>query len=160
MYVANSEPAIWCWGGGRAGVIGRGLISGEPNRHEAGRDTGRWCVLPREALLLCRRRVPQTIENRLEEANPKRGGTEGGRFTGRTDDAGPMKPGNSVEDKTLPIRRGARRAEAHSAQPHRSWTWAAWERHQAVGDRGREVAVMAPRSRNSAAQEGPVIELG
>ena len=104
--------------------------------------------------------MPQTIENRLEEANPKRGGTEGGRSTGRTDDAGPMKPGNSVEEKTLPIRKEAVRAEARSAQPYRSWTWAAWERHQAVGDRGREVAVMAPRSRNSAAQEGPEIELG
>ena len=28
-------------------------------------------------------------------------GTEGGRFTGITEDSGPMKPGNSVEDKTL-----------------------------------------------------------
>jgi len=27
--------------------------------------------------------------------------TEGGRFTGSTYEAGPMKPGNSVEDKTL-----------------------------------------------------------
>jgi len=32
-------------------------------------------------------------------------GTEGGRFTGSTDDLGPMKPGNSVEDKTLTIRK-------------------------------------------------------
>ena len=31
-------------------------------------------------------------------------GTEGGRFTGCTDDSGPMKPGNRVEDKTLTIR--------------------------------------------------------
>lgn len=28
-------------------------------------------------------------------------GTEGGRFTGSTDDSGPMKPGNRVEGKTL-----------------------------------------------------------
>jgi len=51
MYVANSEPTIWQRGGGRAGVIERGLISGEPNRSEVGRDMGRMCVLPREALL-------------------------------------------------------------------------------------------------------------
>jgi len=51
MYVANSEPTIWQRGGGRACVGVRGLISGEPNRSEVGRDMGRWCVLPREALL-------------------------------------------------------------------------------------------------------------
>ena len=28
-------------------------------------------------------------------------GTEGGRFTGITDDSGPKKPGNRAEDKTL-----------------------------------------------------------
>ena len=69
----------------------RGLISGELNRHEAGRDTGRWCVLPREALLSCRRRLPETTENRIDEETPKRVGTEGGRSTGSTDEAGPMK---------------------------------------------------------------------
>ena len=38
--------------------------------------------------------------NRIGE--PEAGqGTEGGRFTGSTKDSGPMKPGNSVEDKTL-----------------------------------------------------------
>ena len=37
--------------------------------------------------------------NRIGE--PEAGqGTEGGRFTDSTDDSGPMKPGNSVEDKT------------------------------------------------------------
>ncbi len=42
--------------------------------------------------------------NRIGE--PEAGqGTEGGRFTGSTDDSGPMKPGNSVEDKTLTIRK-------------------------------------------------------
>ena len=30
---------------------------------------------------------------------------DGGRFTGSTDKSGPMKPGNSVEEKTLMIRR-------------------------------------------------------
>ncbi len=52
MYVANSEPTIWQRGGGRAGVREQGLISGGPNRSEVGRDMGRWCVLPGEALLI------------------------------------------------------------------------------------------------------------
>jgi hypothetical protein len=47
MYVADSEPAKWQWGGGRAGVAERVLISGEPNRSEAGRDMGRRCDLTR-----------------------------------------------------------------------------------------------------------------
>jgi hypothetical protein len=51
MYVANSEPAIWRWGEGQAVVARQDLISGVSNRCEAGRDMGRWCVLPREALL-------------------------------------------------------------------------------------------------------------
>ena len=41
MYVVDNEPAIWQRGGGRAGVNERGLISGEPNRSEAGRYMGR-----------------------------------------------------------------------------------------------------------------------
>ena len=36
--------------------------------------------------------------------NPRRQGTEGGRFTDSTEDPGPKKPGNRVEDKTLEIR--------------------------------------------------------
>ena len=48
--------------------------------------------------------LPATTANRLDEETPKRGGTEGGRFTGSTEDSGPMKPGNSVEDKTLTTR--------------------------------------------------------
>jgi hypothetical protein len=52
MYVADSEPARWRWGEGRAGVDERDLISGVSNRREAGRDMGRSCVLPREALLI------------------------------------------------------------------------------------------------------------
>jgi hypothetical protein len=47
MYVADSEPAKWQRGGGRAGVAERVLISGEPNRSEAGRDMGRRCDLTR-----------------------------------------------------------------------------------------------------------------
>ena len=41
MYVVDNEPAIWQRGGGRAGVEERDLISGEPNRSEAGRYMGR-----------------------------------------------------------------------------------------------------------------------
>jgi hypothetical protein len=45
--------------------------------------------------------VMETIKpNRIGE--PEAGqGTEGGRFTGSTDDSGPKKPGNRAEDKTL-----------------------------------------------------------
>ena len=42
--------------------------------------------------------------NRIGEPEAEQG-TEGGRFTGSTDDSGPMKPGNSVEDKTLTTRK-------------------------------------------------------
>ena len=46
--------------------------------------------------------------NRIGE--PEAGqGTEGGRFTGSTEDSGPMKPGNSVEDKTLTTGKTGRR---------------------------------------------------
>jgi len=38
--------------------------------------------------------------NRLGESEAGKG-AKGGRFTGSTDDSEPMKPGNSVEDKTL-----------------------------------------------------------
>ena len=63
----------------------------------------------------------KTTENRIDEETPKRVGTEGGRFTGSTEDSGPMadillllnlhsrhpwrsSAGNSVEDKTLKTR--------------------------------------------------------
>ncbi len=54
-------------------------------------------------------------ENRLDEETPKRGGTEGGRFTGSTEESGPMKPGNSVEEKTLRIGTGEAERGAISA---------------------------------------------
>jgi len=37
--------------------------------------------------------LPETAENRIDEAIPKRGGTEGGRFTDNTEEAGPKKRG-------------------------------------------------------------------
>ena len=46
--------------------------------------------------------------NRIGE--PEAGqGTEGGRFTDSTDNSGPMKPGNRVEDKTLTTGKTGRR---------------------------------------------------
>ena len=38
--------------------------------------------------------------NRIGEPEARQG-TEDGRFTGSTEDSGPTKPGNRVEDKTL-----------------------------------------------------------
>ena len=86
----------------------RDLISGEPNHGEAGRDTERWCVLPREALLqwnLTARSIKPNREGEPEAAE----GAEGGRFTGSTEDSGPRKPGNRAEDKTLTTGRRKRR---------------------------------------------------
>ena len=59
----------------------------------------------RVALLLWHRKLPQVLENRPDQENPKREGTEGGRFTRSTGDSGPVKPGNSVEDKTPKTRK-------------------------------------------------------
>ncbi len=54
-------------------------------------------------------------EYRPDEEIPKRAGTEGGRFTGSTDDSGPMKPGNRVEEKTLRIGKGETKWGAFNA---------------------------------------------
>jgi hypothetical protein len=107
MYVANSEPARWQRGGGRAGETRRVLISGEPNRSGAGRDMGRQCVLPGEGLLLCWGQLLGPVENRIAEGEP--GGEEGAevvRSADSTEEAGPEKPGNRVEEKTLKTRKG------------------------------------------------------
>ena len=107
MYVANSEPAKWQRGGGRAGLTKRALISGEPNRSGAGRDMGRQCVLPGEDLLLCSSQLRAGVENRIAEGAP--GGEKGaevGRSADSTVKTGPMKPGNRVEEKTLKTRKG------------------------------------------------------
>ena len=107
MYVANSEPAKWQRGGGRASLTKRVLISGEPNRSGAGRDMGRQCVLPGEDLLLCWGQLLVAVENRIAEGVP--GGEEGAevvRSADSTDEAGPRKPGNRVEEKTLRTQKG------------------------------------------------------
>jgi len=108
MYVANSEPAIWQREGGRAGVRERVLISGEATRSEAGRDMERKYVLPREALLLWYLLASMSTIKWLRDGRPpEQSQTEGGRSIGSTDNSGPMKPGNSVEEKTLTIRRSS-----------------------------------------------------
>jgi hypothetical protein len=48
--------------------------------------------------------LPVTTGNRIDEEIPKRGGTEGGIFTGRIEDSGPRSVNNSVEEKTLQTR--------------------------------------------------------
>ena len=54
--------------------------------------------------------------NRIGE--PEAGqGTEGGRFTGRTDNSGPMKPGNRVEDKTLTTGKTGSRKNVQAGEP-------------------------------------------
>jgi hypothetical protein len=105
MYVANSEPAIWQWEGGRAGVRERVLISGEPTRSEAGRYMERKYVLPREALLLWYLFASMSAIKWLCDGRPpQHSQTEGDRSIGSTNDSGPMKPGNRAEEKTLTIR--------------------------------------------------------
>ena len=60
--------------------------------------------------------------NRIGE--PEAGqGTEGGRFTGSTDNSGPMKPGNRVEDKTLTIGKTGGRKNVWAGEPAaRRWS--------------------------------------
>ena len=63
---------------------------------------GRRYALPRETLLLwCRKLLRSAIKLKANRRTRSAFRTEGGRFTGSTYEAGPMKPGNSVEDKTL-----------------------------------------------------------
>ena len=107
MYVANSEPAIWQWEGGRAGVRERVLISGEATRSEAGRYMERKYVLPREVLLLWYLFASMgTIKMAMLRVSPgaEHSQTEGDRSIGSTDNPGPMKSGNRTEEKTLTIR--------------------------------------------------------
>ena len=103
VYVANSEPAIWVYGGGRADVVERVPISDEqpPKCTEAGRHTGRSCVLPREAPWPAPPCQPGAVENRTANGDPAAERGQGVTDLWRTDDSGPMKPGNSVEDNTL-----------------------------------------------------------
>ncbi len=71
---------------------------------------GRVCVLPREALLFWH---PEGARKPSREGrSPSDKGAEGGRSTDSTEDSGPMKPGNSVEEKTLTT--GERRSKAAS----------------------------------------------
>ncbi len=112
MYVANSEPTIWVCGGGRADVAEQAPISELYDRSALKLDgiRGRVCALPREALLLWH---PEGARKPNREGHTPSGkGAEGGRSMDSTEDSGPMKPGNSVEEKTLTT--GERRSEAAS----------------------------------------------
>ena len=52
------------------------------------------------------------------EGDPEAGlGAEGGRSTGSTDDSGPMKPGNSVEDKTPTTRKEVKEGRSLTENP-------------------------------------------
>ena len=54
--------------------------------------------------------------NRIGE--PEAGqGTEGGRFTDSTEDSGPIKPGNRVEDKTLTTGKTQCRKNVSAGEP-------------------------------------------
>ena len=103
------------------------------------------------------------------EGDPEAGlGTEGGRSTSSTEDSGPMKPGNRVEDKTLKTRRRGKRKPIFDREPaacdgqHTSDPGLVLKPGQpdsrpwVVGGRGREASVAATRSRLSVmmVQEG------
>jgi len=45
------------------------------------------------------------LENQTDKENPKRGGVRGGRSTDNTEEAGPAKPGDRAEEKTLRTRK-------------------------------------------------------
>jgi len=60
-------------------------------------------------------------------------GSEGGRSADTTDDSGPVKPGNGVEEKILMTRKEA---------------WMSQQRRWGMGSRGREVMVTPMRSRH------------
>jgi hypothetical protein len=116
-------------GSGRAGlkkrapVFDRAREGMKANRCGAGRDTGRVCILLREALLYWRKLKLSKRAIKLRSRGRPRGreGTEGGRFTGSTRDTGPMKPGNGVEDKTLSIGKETRRMRGRNGRTRHLW---------------------------------------
>ena len=59
-------------------------------------------VKPFCAGIVCCQRSYKTEPRRRARSGE---GPEGGIFTGSTEDSGPMKPGNRVEEKTLTIRK-------------------------------------------------------
>jgi hypothetical protein len=63
---------------------------------------GRQCVLPGEDLLLCWGQLLAAVENQIAEGVPRgEEGAEVGRSADSTEETGPRKPGNRVEEKTL-----------------------------------------------------------
>jgi len=52
------------------------------------------------------------------EGEPEAGqGAKGGRFAGSTEEAGPMKPGNRAEEKTLTIRKKKKKGRSRKENP-------------------------------------------
>jgi len=101
VYVANSEPAIWVRGGGRAGVRERVPISDGSNRSELKLDGIRGGSVSYPGKPSCSAAEQGRRKPNCEGRTPIGEGAEGGRSADSTDDSGPMKPGNRAEDKTL-----------------------------------------------------------
>jgi hypothetical protein len=72
-------------------------------------------------------------------------GAEGGRSTGSTEDSGPKKPGNRVEEKALKTRKVERDSHTKPGCPK--------GRHWDMGSRGREGTVTARTSRYRVARK-------
>jgi hypothetical protein len=79
---------------------------------------GGWCILPREALLHWNPKGAKDFIKPNREGEPEAGqGAKGGRFTGSTEESGPMKPGNRAEDKTLATGKGTGEEGAKAENP-------------------------------------------
>jgi hypothetical protein len=110
VYVANSEPTIWPWGGGLVDVTKRDRYPVNRTAVKLDEIRGGWRILPRETLLHWNPNGAKDSIKPNREGEPEAGkGAKGGRFTGSTEDSGPMKPGDRAEDKTLTTGRRKRR---------------------------------------------------
>ena len=95
-------------------------------------------------------------------------GAEGGRSTGSTEDSGPVKPGNSVEGKTMKTREGEGRRPLGSENPplatvntqlsrgirqSETQAWVTRWRRWVAGSRGRKAMVTPAGSRMRVVKE-------
>jgi hypothetical protein len=119
VYVANSEPAIWPWEGGRAGMAERDPVSGPTCLRWSGTGYGEGARLTQGSPPAL---TPSKAAGGVRKPKPTRRppsgqGAEGGRSTGSTEDSGPMKPGNSGEGKTLTTRKGREPTKSLDGEP-------------------------------------------
>ena len=129
VYVAHSEPAIWVCGGGRADVDERVPISDKQHRSALKLDGIRggrvsYPGKPSVSAAHLGRRKP-TWEAAIPPAGRGQGVADP-RIV--ADDSGPMKPGNSVEGKTLTTEgpaTGRNRKRSHGG-PTRARSWKRW----------------------------------